>query len=237
MRTSKIALIAALSCVVGGGAAMALGPKGTPHDFSQYPWEIHDGITGGEICLPCHTPHNAYPYAAQKTDALLLPLWNHKLTEQTFTLWATNYVLGYKSRHCLGCHDGQTGLDSFGGVDGTTQMSGPALVGTDLTDDHPVGVQYPMTNGQVSTSWESITLNTRGGANVKWLGTGFTNSVSLYATPATYTGGNANRFSVECGSCHQVHDNSMGNFLRFVNNDPANPSAMCLTCHKSKRDV
>ncbi len=250
MRTSKIALIAALSCVVGSGMAFATGPKNTPHDFSRYDWEINDGIPQGEICLPCHTPHNAYPYASQKTDALSLPLWNHKLTQQSFTLWSTNYSLGVKSRFCLGCHDGQTGLDSYGGTDtslGSRQMTGENMIGTDLTDDHPVGVQYPMAVGDAATSWEAITANTRGGANVKWIGVNtvgsgtnavtvsFTNSVSLYATASGYNNPTVGRYSVECESCHQVHDDSYGKFLRFANNNPANPSALCLTCHKSKR--
>ena len=77
-------------------------------------------------------------------------------------------VIGDESLYCLGCHDGQTAIDSFGGETGTTfiQSIDPGLnIGRDLTNDHPVGVAYGDSSRRapVGTIWGSIACHTAHG--------------------------------------------------------------------------
>ncbi len=175
--------------------------SGSGHDFSGDAW------SGGEICIVCHTPHNgnAVPNA---------PLWNHDNTTATFTLYssptmdATVAQPSSNSLLCLSCHDGTVALESFGGATGTNFMSGNALVGIDLSNDHPISFTY---NTALATTDDGL------------------------ADPATANSGlggtiNADLLfsgTLECASCHDVHDNNFGSFLRLDNAG----SALCLTCH------
>ena len=127
-----------IAIVLIAGSGMAMGAiANSAHDFSGDLW------SGGEICLPCHAPHNPDPGGTF--------LWNHavpseaSLTEYTPASGAA-VNLGNASLGCLGCHDGVTALDSFGGATGTALMTGTSVIGQDLTDDHPVGVAFPGTS-------------------------------------------------------------------------------------------
>ena len=114
---------------------------GTAHDFSMT-GKFNDG---GEICVVCHTPHNA---DVTVTDS---PLWNHEITaELSFTLYNTATLnasdLGQPdggSKLCLSCHDGTVAMDNFGGATGGGDFiaAGKDLT-TDLSDDHPVSFTY-----------------------------------------------------------------------------------------------
>ena len=44
---------------------------GSAHDFSDDAWNL-----GGEICQPCHTPHNG----GIDITSTIAPLWNHQET-------------------------------------------------------------------------------------------------------------------------------------------------------------
>jgi predicted CXXCH cytochrome family protein len=185
-------------------SSMALAQiSSTAHDFSGSTW------SGGEICVPCHTPHNA---DVSVTNA---PLWNHALTIQSYTLYtgyrmnATVAQPGGISKLCLSCHDGTVALDSFGGSTGTTMIgSGNANLGATLADDHPIGFTYDATLA--------------------------TNDGELY-DPTTATSGLGSTIhndllasgSLECSSCHDVHDDTNSPFLVKSNAS----SALCLTCH------
>ncbi len=143
------------------------------HDFTSSGWN-----TDGEICQPCHTPHNA------DTSVSLSPLWNHEVTTATFTLYSRATMdatdLGQPdgdSVLCLSCHDGSVALDSFGGATGGTNITGAALVGTNLNNDHPVSFTY------------DTDLVTADG--------------ELNAPPAAYLDSDS---KVQCSSCHDVHN-------------------------------
>ena len=162
-----------------------------------------NNITGlTEICLPCHTPHNAQTNANMQD-----PLWNHALAPTTgFTHYTTlsgnTGDVDGASRMCLGCHDGNTALDSYGGAVGTQTMTAVnANFGVDLSNDHPIGITYP-SSGSYDTA-----------ANVKTAGLRLPN--------------NGTNDRVECQSCHDPHKTSNSFFLRIDNTD----SALCRTCH------
>ena len=174
---------------------------GTPHDLSGNGWGTD------QICIFCHTPHNA------KTPQLV-PLWNHVSTTQTFTVYSSstlNATPGQPagvSKACLSCHDGATAIDSYGTRTGTNMMTGTAALGTNLSDDHPVSFVY-----------NAALVTADGGLNSP-VSASCVDSSSPCTTPlyATY---------LECGSCHNVHNNTISPFLRKSNA----ASALCLTCH------
>jgi predicted CXXCH cytochrome family protein len=154
-----------------------------------------------EICLPCHTPHGS---DTTVTDA---PLWNHQVTTATFQMYTT--ISGRTgdpngaSKLCLSCHDGITAMDNYGGnTGGTIVMTGDHAIGTDLRNDHPIGLSYPPPTGQYATA-----------ATVKAAGLRLPND------------GTNDR--IECQSCHDPHLTTNGEFLRMSNTD----SALCRTCH------
>lgn len=137
-----IILLAALAMIAGFSTVSFAAILGSAHDLSAVG-------SVGEICVFCHVPHNPL-----KNDPTLSPLWNHADTASTFDLYGggTATAAGNNpSILCLSCHDGVTNLDAFGANAGTVDMAtafpgSTAIVGTDLTDDHPVMVSYPGPN-------------------------------------------------------------------------------------------
>ena len=178
----------------------------TPHNLNTLDvWGVI--IPENRVCLPCHTPHNAQTQA----DGSSMVLWNHALTSASFDMYTTqagHTGLGPDgaSKMCLSCHDGVTAVDSYGGNDGyfidkKIPSWRPTYIGTDLRDDHPIGVQYPPPD------------------------------LSGYKDKSTFTGVRVVNINgqdrVECTSCHDPHNNSLGDFLRT----PMAGSQLCLECH------
>lgn len=182
------------------GSYPSISIVNTPHNLNNYPGV---SVPGNQVCLPCHTPHNALVPGEDNV------LWNHAETGETFVMYSStaNQPEG-PSKMCLSCHDGVTAIDNYGGNAGTTVITGAANLGTDLSDDHPIGIEYP------------------------------TSSPADYRDPSTYApginGGTGVQLvtingieRVECTSCHHVHNNGLGNFLRA----PVQESYLCLQCH------
>jgi len=169
-----------LGLALGVSSASAASISGTDHDFSG------EGYGTDEICIFCHTPHNA------KTTNAYAPLWNHGSSTATYTLYGGGQTSagtpvgtpGAASKACLSCHDSTVAIDTYGSHAGSVHMSslsrGFAVVGPNLADDHPVGVAH--------------TAGTR------------------YKTP---TGTKLYDGKVECASCHDVHKNTFRPFLRM----------------------
>jgi len=192
---------------------------GSAHDFRALAWAGAAGgppATGGDFCSVCHTPH-----AGDLTVGSVAPLWNHDVTGQTFAPYvgvaidADGGTIGQPngiSRLCLSCHDGVTALDSYGGVTGTTLMTGGEVVGTNLQDDHPVSMTYndalAITDGALATP--STALSGLGGTIASDL---------LFG---------ANQ--VECASCHDVHNNVPTGVAMLLRRDNTQ-DALCVTCH------
>lgn len=137
---------------------------------------------------------------------------------------------------CMTCHS-DVGLVSqaLGAQQGTDFSM--FLIGTDLRNDHPVGVTFPTTNGP-GTDWKTPSgvqgsaryFDTAGGISGKM----DKGDIRVYGANQGGATGAASP-TVECASCHDPHgvpDPTNGNkfkptFLR-VNNAG---SAVCLTCH------
>lgn len=178
--------------------------------------------TATELCVFCHTPHNAV--------STLAPLWNKTMTAQVFTLYSSTTLNGTVSQPsnasiaCLTCHDGTlsvvavsnpeagevgyTMAGATGNILGTGKLTGNANMGSDLTNDHPVTVTY---RDDLDTG-----LNANTGATVGVL--------PLFGAGPNY--------SVECASCHNVHDpgTAAAGTLPFLRTGNTR-SAMCLICH------
>lgn len=137
MKTKIVALsIIALAAVLVLAPSASAGIASSAHDFSGETWN-----SAGEICNTCHTPHNSQSVA----DA---PLWNHTITSATYTVYTSATLQGTPgqpggvSKLCLSCHDGTVALDSYGGETASTSITGTALLGENLSNDHPVSITY-----------------------------------------------------------------------------------------------
>ena len=199
----KLAIIAAAFVATTTMSFAAL--SGSAHDFSDGVGKGNDAWnTSGEICKPCHTPHNA-----KENNNVI---WSHDPsttpTYQNYTSPTTGAQSGTVSatgttKLCLSCHDGTTALDSYTGntTGGTSLVSGDSsFVGQDLRNDHPIGVSLATSNTRDSSGYRATP----------------TNSLPLF-------GG-----LVECASCHDVHNTSNQTSLLRVNNAA---SALCISCH------
>lgn len=216
-------VLIAVSLAPRAGADTVVGSR---HDLSSG--------TSTEVCVFCHTPHNA----ETTIDA---PLWNRFLSTQTFTLYGSPTMDTVPTQPmaasllCLSCHDGVLSTTTFHGVavdnkhylrryhgdlpgvndSPSCERCHPDMysgrpakwLGTDLSDDHPISMAYP-------TPAQDPFFNTPPDPNTGWGGSS-SHDVKLY---------NGN---VECGSCHNAHDPQNVPFLR----KPNAGSALCLTCH------
>ena len=200
-----LATLALFATVALTGRAV-IGITGTPHDLTTNAWAITD-----QKCIFCHTPHNA------KTTQLI-PLWNHGATTTTFTLYQNtgtlNATMGQPagtSKACLSCHDGTVALDSYGTSAGTaiTKLAAGDIhnLGTSLADDHPISFLYDV----------ALVTADKGGL-ISPVSASFVDGASKIPLFAGM---------MECASCHNVHDNTNGSFLRVSNTG----SALCLKCH------
>lgn len=212
-------LVAAAMLFAAPPGMAAIGTiVGSKHDFSATgPNATYKGA-GTQVCVYCHAPHNA--------AAINAPLWNHAQSVATYTLYtsaisstlnATTGQPGQVSKLCLSCHDGTVAVDSFGGATGLKMVTGSPLIGTDLSNDHPVGFTYDTAlsttdGGLKDPATASVTIGT---AN-----TGLINAKMLF-------GG-----KMECASCHDVHNSTAGTAVesKLVRITTAG-SALCIACH------
>lgn len=152
-----IILVAALSLLTAGLAFAQIA--GGPHDLQSGPQAV-SGVD--QKCKPCHVPHNPV--------ALSPPLWNHSNSAPSYELYSSGTIdgtiygpaTGPESAACMGCHDGTVALDAYTGRTATDTISGTANIGTNLRDDHPVGVYYENIAELKPASGLAVTLyNTR----------------------------------------------------------------------------
>ncbi|MBI4911523.1 MAG: cytochrome c3 family protein [Acidobacteria bacterium] len=211
--------------VLAGTSAMAT-IVGTKHDLSSAAPAGQVKTNTGQVCVFCHTPHNAAAVAAQ-----LIPLWNHTTTATATWQMYTNANVPVAnlqgtvdasptgaSLACFSCHDGTLAVGAIGNipndvasitytaggnVNGSGLITGGnTLLGTDLRNDHPIAITY---QDNLDTGLNApATLTT----------------ARLFPTNAT---GN----KVQCASCHDVHNSTFAPFLRGT----MVGSALCRQCH------
>lgn len=274
-----VRLLAGAALVFGVVSAHA-AISATKHNLGASNGSNENFMTSGtdEICVFCHTPHasntNVKAPLWNKPVAAGTSYTTYN-TSTSATIDGSVDMSGI-SLACLSCHDGTQAMDTMinkpgsggynasgattGGAwsgtrqDGTGKMINAgqfiAMLGQDLTNDHPVGIQYcggGISSGSASTTAASTGTcrdgdfnapanGTIGGARAWWVdssvGTTSTREKTdmiLYARAPTLTGdsesGKYQPF-VECASCHDPHSSNT-TFLRIPNTQ----SAVCLTCH------
>lgn len=222
-----------------------------------------------EICVFCHTPHGADTSAAVPLWNRTLNT-TPVATYQTYDSLGTSSLdgkvapVGSVSIACLSCHDGTQAMSAVinapgsglagdaawiaGTWSGANQVAGKlagvANLGTDLRNDHPIGIQYggggisttavagPTTDSDFKVPQNALVGSTR----VWWVDTEATpngtrqkTDMALYTRTAAagYTGQTNPEPFVECASCHDPHSSTNSTFLRVSNAG----SAVCLACH------
>ena len=207
-----LVLFLALAFVAGFSTASFAVITGSAHDFSGFP------NARGEICLPCHAPHNT---DQNVTNA---PLWNHEVTQATYITYTSPTLdagnppgnldqPGGVSKLCLSCHDGTVAIDAFGGQPGSIFLTGPANLGTDISNDHPISFIYDTALAQADGELFDPS-NTPSG--ITGTAGGTIQDEMLFAD------------KLECSSCHDVHNQFNNDELLLK---PNGGSALCLTCH------
>ena len=211
----KLIILVGLLALSAAPAIAAI--SGTAHDLSG-----SNAGTSDEVCVYCHTPHGA------DTSVTLAPLWNRSTADAVGSVYAgvdiqATMTIGSINQTdaplCLSCHDGTVGeVLQNEPNNGTTDLTGyvfgsaAANLGTDMTNDHPVGFVY--TN--VSSADSGTDTEIKAKAVVEAVG-GMEGALSY---------GAANN-EMWCSSCHDVHDDTTSPFLRISNAG----SALCTTCH------
>lgn len=180
---------------------------------------------------------------------------------------AGSTAIGSVSIACLSCHDGTQAMNSVINAPGSgltnaaysagawTAGTGPtpvdlatgrmgagvANLGTDLSNDHPIGIQYcgGGINGSTGAGtcrdgdFNAPTSATIAGTRVFWVdvdGNSARNKTDMilynrdFGAGATPAGVGP---SVECASCHDPHTDANPTFLRRTNT----ASGVCLACH------
>lgn len=230
MLRPTLSLLAAILLPVTLNAAIpATGIYGTAHDLSVT--GLHSVTQSANTCVFCHAVHKSASSANQ-----LIPAWNHATTNTTFKMYNSANVLGTTihgqvdsqptgpSLACLSCHDGTVAVGSLvnsvgapgastytaatGGVNPASGMiaTGPNLIGSDLSNDHPISITYQ----------DNLNSNLVPAATLI--------GVKLY--PANATGG-----KVQCSSCHDVHNYGVaGSTAPFLRVSMVG-SALCRSCH------
>ena len=231
MRTFFRTLSLSILSISLQAAPPAMGVDGTAHDLSIT--GLNSVTMATRSCVFCHTVHNSGGGSASQ----LIPDWNHTTTVSSFTMYNNTSHPGSNlkgtvdsqptgpSLACLSCHDGTVsvgsllrapsggGNDSYisarGGVNpGTGRISsGYSLIGTDLSNDHPVSITYQ----------DNLDAGLQPAASLS--------GVRLY--PENATGA-----KVQCSSCHDAHNfGSPGTTAPFLRVTMVG-SFLCKSCHK-----
>ncbi len=239
----SIVAVAAGAVILGLSFQATAGISNTKHNMSSTANVAVGGLVGvtgvanviystdnPEICIYCHTPHNAI-----KNDTI--PLWNHTLSAvgtgnydvyTSPTLDATPADLGASnnaadatvSNLCLSCHDGTVAINAINNPSNgnpTITMTGvnadgeipdtfsTTLYSSDntLKNDHPVNFDY---------------------SDAADLDSGLHPEATAVAGGMKFFAG-----SMQCSSCHDPHNDNADEqpFLRAS----IDGSALCLVCH------
>jgi predicted CXXCH cytochrome family protein len=177
------------------------------HDLSVRGHGPIRAIEETEVCIFCHTPHNASPQT---------PLWNRENPRTHYRIYKSSTTDARidqpsgPSKMCLSCHDGSMALGNVLSrpasepivMTARTIPPGTADLTRDLSDDHPIGFRYDRalsnTDRQIRPA-ELVTQDLPLGVHAE----------------------------MHCTTCHDPHNNELGDFLRMSDR----MSAMCVACH------
>jgi predicted CXXCH cytochrome family protein len=208
------------------------GIKDTKHNLSVSGTGDVKAVSETQICIFCHTPHNASPAH---------PLWNHELsavvnytnyTSPTLQAYASEAeappIDGY-SKLCLSCHDGTVGIGSIvsrwdeimmvtvpGVIDESGKLiGGPGYLGTDLSGGHPISIVFDEALASKRNSADPPL------SRLNWP----INDPDIKLDPTQ------GRYGVQCTSCHDPHGSkAAGGWPPFWHK--ATHDEVCIVCHE-----
>jgi Doubled CXXCH motif (Paired_CXXCH_1) len=282
-----LTLIGSAALAVVSGAAFG-GISTTKHNLTAAGPGPNKVTTGtDEICVFCHTPHGASSaVGGPPLWNKVLPAATTYTLYSSSTIDGNVNTTNAPSLACLSCHDGTQAMDNIinapgsggfdttgGGVNGLgftwasggtadsngKLTSGIALIGTDLSNDHPVMIEYcgggktgagavvsgtcrdvdfvgqdPATTTRLQT--KSVTVGA-GAVQVFWVETGVVDNTATRTDLRLYTRPGGNTPFVECASCHDPHvsqgqagPNGQNAGATFLRVSNTG-SAVCLSCH------
>jgi len=202
-------------CMTLGAVAVCSFALAQPASVVDSPHNLSAGGPGpvrasmeDQVCIFCHAPHNATP---------VQPLWNRVMPTEAYTIYTSRALEAQPdqptgmSKLCLSCHDGTIALGMVASLSTPIVMSGSVStipegsghIGTDLSDDHPISFRYDATLANRNPRVKDPALLPQG--------------VRLDSNG-----------ELQCTSCHDAHNNSLGKFL-VVRNDA---SQLCTSCHQ-----
>jgi predicted CXXCH cytochrome family protein len=202
---------------------LSAGVYNTKHNLSVSGPGVVTAVSETQICIFCHTPHNAYPVA---------PLWNHELSavENYSNYWSPTLksyaseseappIDGF-SKLCLSCHDGTVAIGSVSSrekpIETTTDFIDvglPGYLGTDLSGGHPISIVFDIALVNLRNEDSSL-------MHLNWPIND--PDIKLYPTQGQY--------GIQCTSCHDPHGGKGGPgappFWKKNTYDD-----VCLVCH------
>lgn len=246
MKKKIVTLFAVLALALASSNAMAYQRSLWDGRHNLSAGGSDNGITSNtaEVCVFCHTPHNAQTAK---------PLWNRLGSNN-----AANYILYSSSSMkntpfksglssdspsllCISCHDGTViggnvavqpkdlagvPLVVEGTFGDTSRVANDALAATSKNFGTNLGKHHPI-NFNVALSGQSYKLGTVDATN-HTISTGY----SMHPVPPlplfVTSRGTA---TLECTSCHDAHDQGDGINQRDFLRATMNASALCMGCH------
>lgn len=185
------------------------GIVGTKHNLSVSGSGPIRAAGERDICVFCHIPHNFTPQQSK---------WNRDTGGGYYIPYTSSTAISFTGQPngasvlCLSCHDGTIALGNvlseemtipmLGGI--TTMPQGSSVLGTDLSDDHPISFDY--TSSLASKRGDLVHPSELTGA-VKLDKMG----------------------KMQCTSCHDPHNDDNGKFLTVQNR----AGSLCMTCHRN----
>ncbi|GBE29099.1 doubled CXXCH motif [bacterium BMS3Bbin04] len=178
----------------------------TKHNLSASGPGAVKAVGESRICIFCHTPHGGAPVA---------PLWNRYESVTVFDIYPSGGSMqstptqpNGSTRICLSCHDGTSALGTVRNLDYSIPFTGTSVqgglpagesnLGISLSDDHPVSFVPSLEDPEIR--------------------------LPDIMSPVHLDGNG----EMQCRTCHDPHDNSIGNFLVLDNIG----SQICIICHQ-----
>ena len=219
------AVAASAAYIVLSAAPSPATVAGTKHNFGLLSSGNVKSADTSEVCVFCHTPHNALPAS---------PGWNRQDTGATYNVYESQTLAATKSPNapalgqptgssklCLSCHDGTIAIGSLlnlpgaatsgafdvtgaGVAAGKISSTSTAYIGTDLKDDHPISFEYSLAYPSNTEIKDNTTLPPE---------------IRLDSSSM-----------VQCTSCHDPHGTA---FPKFMVASLSN-GGLCTNCHDKR---
>jgi len=249
-----LAVAVATGILAAASFASAASIVGSKHDLTNATGTGSKKGPNTQICVYCHAPHGAlvtYPLWNRTNPTVVYKLYSGSGMQSR--QFQTGFTDDSTSLFCMSCHDGNMQMEDIhnkgaltnhgaynsagAGTAGLTFATGAiggnaALandgggVSNDLTLTHPINFPVPTVNNSQDDLWVGTGPAMGGGAGTT------TTTFPLFTVKEVTAGGNNNTAratsrSLECGSCHAVHDSLNSPFLRYT----MAGSQLCLGCH------